>query len=180
MLGYSVLGLKINYFERNSLLLLLLTWGKTAKLHQTSLGHSPTWAGVLGPCAAALRFCGGSLQVHAPWKERKGVCNAQRAGCGPERWGWLCLWRQSCIPVPLPISAEFHFQQCSDWWWNMIQALSFYSITELIQFTSPKNQHSYCGNICGSNLPRLSCQNKYFQNLTARLVNVVKFIASHF
>lgn len=74
------------------------------------------------------------------------LCHAGHSESDMDRKrGWLCLCKQSWVSVPLPISMSSISsafpsfpEQCSGWWWNVTQALKFYSPAEPTPFPSPK------------------------------------------
>lgn len=127
---------------------MLSLWGTPATASNLAGAHQ-TWAGVLGACAAALRAGALSWQFVVPpaMEERKGACRAHRVWCEQRKMGRLCLWRQSCVSVPLPISTEFHFlsisfhllsnAQADGGTWPRLSGF-LYSTAELISLTSPK------------------------------------------
>lgn len=126
---------------------MLSLWGKPGTASNLS-GAPQTWAGVLGAVLllSGLELCClWSLLFPVPWKERKGVCRAQREWCGQRRGGGCALGGEAvsqclCPSLWVPFPQDFLPcpEQCSGWWWNVTQALRFYSPAEPVPFPSPQ------------------------------------------
>lgn len=102
---------------------------------QSSLGH--TWPGqvFLDPVLLLSAFVEALCSSMCHGKREKSL-QCTESMMWTEKWGGCAFGGKALSQCLYPI--EFHFQQCSGWWRNTTQALSFYSITELIQFISPK------------------------------------------
>lgn len=163
---------------------MLSLWGKPATASNFA-GEHQSWAGALGPCAAAPRV--GALLWQfvvscAMEREERDLQCTQSIVWTEKRWR-LCLWRQSSISELCPsllssISSNAQAEGGTD---PGSQVL-LYNRTNPIHLSQKKKKPkkpsaATAETFVVPNLPRLPWQNMYFQNLTARLV---KFISPHF